>query len=99
MRNNKPTIVLACILALTMIQVDAKIHRSAAAVAAFKRANPCPANGAHRGSCQGYIVDHVVPLCAGGDDAPSNMQWQSVADAKTKDTLERRQCAALRKQR
>jgi len=32
----------------------------------------------------GYVVDHVVPLCAGGADAPSNMQWQSVEEAKVR---------------
>ena len=40
----------------------------------------------------GYVVDHIVPLCAGGTDAVSNMQWQSVADAKAKDMRERAMC-------
>jgi|SRR5712664_2006245 len=44
----------------------------------------------------GYVVDHVVPLCAGGADAPSNMQWQTVAEAKVKDRQERTQCARHR---
>jgi hypothetical protein len=43
------------------------------------------------------VVDHIVPLCAGGADAPQNMQWQSAAEAKAKDKLERSQCAELRK--
>lgn len=59
----------------------------------FKRANPCPITGRASGACPGWIVDHVIPLCAGGRDAPSNMQWQTVADAKAKDKLERVQCA------
>ena len=71
--------------------------RSAAAVAAFKRANPCPANGASKGKCPGYVVDHIEPLCAGGKDAPSNMQWQTVAEAKQKDKQEREQCRVRRK--
>lgn len=71
---------------------DAKLARSSAAKAEFKRENPCPANAARRGSCPGYIIDHVIPLCAGGPDATSNMQWQTVADAKAKDRIERREC-------
>jgi hypothetical protein len=38
------------------------------------------------------VIDHVNPLCAGGPDHPSNMQWQTVADAKIKDRAERRMC-------
>ena len=41
----------------------------------------------------GYVIDHVVPLCAGGADAPSNMQWQTVEAAKAKDRQERAECA------
>ena len=41
---------------------------------------------------QGYVIDHIVPLACGGADAPSNMQWQTVADAKVKDKTERRGC-------
>ncbi len=26
----------------------------------------------------GFVVDHILPLCAGGADAVSNMQWQPV---------------------
>jgi hypothetical protein len=36
----------------------------------------------------GYVVDHIVPLKRGGADAPSNMQWQSIADAKAKNRVE-----------
>lgn len=75
----------------TMLPVAADA-RSAGQVAAFKRHNPCPATGARRGSCPGYVVDHVIPLCAGGPDQPRNMQWQTVSDAKVKDREERRTC-------
>jgi len=44
----------------------------------------------------GYVVDHIIPLCAGGADAPSNMQWQTVQDAKVKDRQERAECARHR---
>ncbi len=37
---------------------------------------------------QGYVVDHIVPLKRGGADAPWNLQWQTKADAKSKDKWE-----------
>jgi 5-methylcytosine-specific restriction endonuclease McrA len=36
----------------------------------------------------GYVVDHIIPLKHGGADAPSNMQWQTIAEAKAKDKWE-----------
>ena len=36
----------------------------------------------------GYVVDHIIPLKRGGADAPSNMQWQTIAEAKAKDKWE-----------
>jgi hypothetical protein len=38
--------------------------------------------------CPGYIVDHVIPLERRGPDKLSNMQWQSVEEAKAKDRIE-----------
>lgn len=83
--------LIAALLLLTAGLVDAA-PRSMAARAEFQRANPCPATGKARGACPGYVVDHVVPLCAGGADDPSNMQWQTREQAKVKDAFERRQC-------
>ncbi len=40
----------------------------------------------------GYVVDHIVPLACGGADSPSNMQWQTKAEAKAKDRVERKGC-------
>src|SRR5437016_5402170 len=40
----------------------------------------------------GYVIDHIVPLACGGADTPSNMQWQTMADAKAKDKIERLHC-------
>ena len=40
----------------------------------------------------GHVVDHRVPLACGGADAPSNMQWQTAAEAKAKDKVERQGC-------
>jgi len=63
---------------------------------AFIAANPCPATGKPAGPCPGWVIDHVVPLCAGGADHRSNMQWQTVAEAKAKDREERAQCRLKR---
>ena len=71
---------------------NAKIVRKSSEVAAFKRANPCPANGATRGPCLDHLVDHVIPLACNGPDHRSNMQWQTVADARAKDRWERLAC-------
>src|SRR2546422_85173 len=40
----------------------------------------------------GYVVDHIKPLACGGVDAPSNMQWQTIAAATAKDKVERAGC-------
>ena len=40
----------------------------------------------------GYVIDHIRPLACGGTDDPSNMQWQTIADAKAKDRVERKGC-------
>jgi hypothetical protein len=40
----------------------------------------------------GYVIDHIVPLACGGADAPSNMQWQTIAERKAKDRTERVGC-------
>lgn len=72
-------------------------HRSPEARRDFKRKQPCPATGSSRGACPGYVVDHVVPLACGGADAPSNMQWQTVAEGRAKDAWETRGCRGGRK--
>lgn len=72
-----------------------KIARSRENIRAFHRANPCPA-GPDRGSktrCRGYVVDHILPLCAGGHDGPDNYQWQELAESRRKDKAEVALCA------
>lgn len=49
--------------------------RDPAMRSSFMASTPCPANNNTRGPCPGYQVDHIKPLCAGGKDAPENMQW------------------------
>lgn len=70
----------------------AEFHRSQKAKNLFKQLHPCPSTGKSKGSCPGYIIDHVVALACGGIDDPVNMQWQTKADAKAKDKWERKGC-------
>ena len=67
---------------------DAKgrILRSAAAKRAFRQRTGFP-----KGRL-GYVVDHIVPLACGGPDDTSNMQWQTIAEARAKDRWERTGC-------
>jgi hypothetical protein len=86
--------VLAAALVLLAVcgPADAHTHRSHAVSAAFQHAHPCPSTGLTHGACPGWIKDHIVPLCAGGADAVSNLEWQTTAEAKAKDRLERKEC-------
>lgn len=75
-----------------------KILRHRTPIAAFMKAQPCPypPDVGSTKRCRNGRVDHVVPLCAGGADDPSNMQWQTIEAAHQKDRLEvwicRRDC-------
>ena len=71
--------------------------RDASARRAFVRESPCPATGQPNGKCPGWVVDHIVPLCAGGPDKLDNMQWQTVEEAKIKDKEEWKLCRAIRR--
>ena len=62
---------------------NGRIKRSATSKREFMKQTGYP-NGR-----KGYVVDHTVPLECGGADVPSNMQWQTVAEAKVKDRTER----------
>ncbi len=68
------------------------VKRSTSAKNDFKHDHPCPTNGNRSGSCPGYVIDHITPIACGGADAPSNMQWQTVAEGKAKDKWERDGC-------
>jgi hypothetical protein len=63
-----------------------RIRRNESAKREFERQTGYPKGR------KGYVVDHKTPLACGGADSPSNMQWQTTADAKAKDKVERRGC-------
>jgi len=65
-----------------------RIRRSATAKRDFMRMSGYPHGR------PGYVIDHIVPLACGGADAPSNMQWQTRAEAAAKDKTERIGCGS-----
>ena len=71
---------------------SAEYHRSQKAKTVFKYSHPCPSTGRRKGSCPGYIIDHIKAIACGGADSPDNMQWQTKSDAKAKDKWERNGC-------
>lgn len=73
-------------------ETAARIPRDRAQVNQFKAQEPCPATGRARGACPGWEVDHITPLCAGGPDHHSNMQWISVEDHRFKTFVDVREC-------
>lgn len=97
--GRRGALLLALAISLAMGAADARIPRSSAAVAAFKRANPCPLNDARRGACPGYEVDHIQPLCASGPDVPDNMQWLTHAEHRQKTKVDVMRCRLRAKQK
>jgi hypothetical protein len=71
----------------------AEQYRSASVKREFQMTLPCPATGRTSGVCPGYVKDHVLPLACAGPDAVSNLQWQTIRDAKAKDKWETKGCA------
>ena|SRR5712664_1321923 len=62
--------------------------------AAFLRGHACP-TGDSQFDCLGYVVGIIKPLCAGGRDQPSNMQWLTIQEAMEKAKQEREICRAV----
>jgi hypothetical protein len=74
------------------LNAESKTKRSWKARSEFKTLHSCPSTGMTKGPCPGWIIDHIEALACGGADAPYNMQFQTIADAKAKDKWERKGC-------
>ena len=79
-------------LTATVFPAGAADGRSFRAEVLFRLENPCPSTGATRGECKGYVIDRIIPVVCGGAEEPSNMQWQTLAEAKEKNRWERIGC-------
>lgn len=89
--------VTASALVIVILSNNASWARSSAEVRTFRQAQPCPSTGQFRGACPGYQVDHIRPLCAGGEDKPTNMHWLAVEDHRFKTLVDVRECRKLRR--
>jgi hypothetical protein len=86
--------IIALVIAFTIPgPLSAAEHRSRSVTREFQREHPCPSTGLTTGACPGYRKDHIKALACGGPDAVSNLQWQTIADARAKDAWERKACA------
>lgn len=84
--------ILCLAVAFLAVPADARIPRDRAQVRAFRAEHPCPATGLKRGACSGWHVDHIIALCAGGEDHPRNMQWITKEDHRFKTLVDVREC-------
>jgi hypothetical protein len=84
-------LLLVCLLTATLDAQPAR--RSRPLLETFKQATGYPHGR------PGHLIDHVIPLCAGGADALTNLQWQERRASYRKDVYERQLCAAMKKQR
>ena len=86
------TLLVALAIAVLPAPTFAKQPRSAVERHAFVKEVACPATGKHRLPCPDYHIDHIVPLCAGGPDHRSNMQWLTIEDHKAKTRIDVKTC-------
>lgn len=89
-----------CILLASCVFAMSAQARDPKQVDRFIAANPCPIKTLPGHQCfdgtTQYVVDHSVPLCAGGADTPDNMRWQEYQESLKKDVQERYVCRMLR---
>ena len=84
-------LIVGLLLALPFC-VSAKSHGQQSQKAAFRQANPCPANGGTTGECPGFVIAYIRPRACGGADTPDNMEWRTRDMVKQSDNAERKKC-------
>lgn len=91
-------LVIAVLISTFGLSAQAVTNRSSVEKRLFQKATICPSSGvAGVQSCKGHVMDHIIPLCAGGADRAYNMMYQTKAASMLKDKDEIRICAAMRK--
>lgn len=88
-------LALALVVASPLRAASTDSIRKPSTVREFRKLNACPATGRVQTTCPGYVVDHILPLCAGGPDEVTNMMWQATAASYKKDAMERAICRRL----
>lgn len=68
---------------------DGTIKRSNIPLDDFAKIHPCPATGLPVRSCDGWEIDHVIPLACRGRDVVENLQWLDNYTKSLKDLFER----------
>lgn len=67
-----------------------RIKRSNIPRVDFANIHPCPSNLLSTTVCEGWEIDHIIPLACRGRDAVENMQWLDDETKALKDLFERR---------
>ena len=91
-------VLLAAFFSASLSAADCPPARSQTEKIHFAKQHPCPVTNNPVTSCKGYVIDHVVPLCAGGKDVAANMMWQEYVESLEKDSVERAYCQCVRRQ-
>lgn len=83
-------LILAIVMTTSTI-ILAQLPRSRAVIREFARQTGYP-NGR-----PGWVVDHQIPLCAGGPDTIPNLQWQERSESYIKDKFEIELCRDMKR--
>lgn len=90
--------ILLGLLLVGVIGSAGAVDRSTNERRHFGEENPCPVDQQKKYThCKGYNIDLITPLCLGGKDHKSNMQWLSVDVMKAKTKIEKAVCACNKK--
>lgn len=83
----------AFLIALFVSYESVGAERSQSVRRAFIKEHPCPI--VVDGKCRAE-VDHAEPICAGGKDEVSNLQWLEIEQHRRKTAMDILRCARLR---
>ena len=82
-------VAVVVVFALFGADVDAKgITSTSTTCRSYKVKHKFDVQQGYPHGRKGYVVDHICALAQGGIDAPTNMQYQTLAESKVKDKIE-----------